>query len=476
MLVQRAGVLLAPAEHGDLADAREVRRRRGCRSRRRRLRRRARQRPPSALRLRERRARADRPARASRASSGVGEDLQVVEAVPAQRLEDRARSRRRRRPAARGRSCCGSARASRRGGRRGSGRGARSICSGGSRQRCHESYSRPTSAPLSSISSAASASELATVQYWANSRWTGSSATGTPCARPSSAIARMPSRIVSRSSPGPVRKRTHSGSKGARRRMRRADRLDALAGVGRSSISGSGRIDGTAGTAAAAPSPLARKRSSESSPSFISQIPIPSAPAARYASRSSANDWPTVVICEIESLTATCSSPAQQAASRRACPSPRRAPARDACSRRCARAGRPASRDPGSPGAGARGSSGRARASPSTGRPGARLTFAAWRSAGESATRLQDRRLEVRHVPRDPRLDAVGVALAQLLRPRAVAGGRARRRRRPSRARAAPAAGSRGARRRRARATGRSSAAGRRRPSPRPAAGRARPR
>jgi hypothetical protein len=53
------------------------------------------------------------------------------------------------------------------------------------------------------------------------------------------------------------------------------------AGSSGPSISGSGRIDGTAGTAAAAPRPLSRKRSSESSASFISQIPIPSAPAAR---------------------------------------------------------------------------------------------------------------------------------------------------------------------------------------------------
>jgi len=65
-------------------------------------------------------------------------------------------------------------------------------------------------------------------------------------------------------------------------------------------MSGSGRIEGTEGTAAAAWSPLAWKRSSESSSSFISQIPTPSAPAARYASRSSANDCVTVVICEIE--------------------------------------------------------------------------------------------------------------------------------------------------------------------------------
>ena len=53
------------------------------------------------------------------------------------------------------------------------------------------------------------------------------------------------------------------------------------AGSAGPSISGSGRIEGTAGIAVAASSPLARKRSSESSASFISQMPIPSAPAAR---------------------------------------------------------------------------------------------------------------------------------------------------------------------------------------------------
>src|SRR4051812_41834235 len=34
---------------------------------------------------------------------------------------------------------------------------------------------------------------------------------------------------------------------------------------------------------------------------------------------------------------------------------------------------------------------------------------------------VEDRRLEVRRVRRDPRLDTVGVAVTQLLRPRAVA-------------------------------------------------------
>ena len=53
------------------------------------------------------------------------------------------------------------------------------------------SYIRPQSAPASSTSAAASASELTIVQKPANSRWIGSSATGTPCARPSSAIDRL---------------------------------------------------------------------------------------------------------------------------------------------------------------------------------------------------------------------------------------------------------------------------------------------
>ena len=73
------------------------------------------------------------------------------------------------------------------------------------------------------------------------------------------------------------------------------------------------------------------------------------------------------------------------------------------------------------------------RAAPEYGSPWWRLTFAACRSAGERVTRLRIELLEVRHVPRDPRLDAVGVALAQLLGPRPVAGRRARRPRRPSR-------------------------------------------
>ena len=63
---------------------------------------------------------------------------------------------------------------------------------------------------------------------------------------------------------------------------------------------GSGWIEGISGTALAAPSPLCAKRSSESSASFSSQMPIASTPAARYASRSSAKLAPRVLTCEIE--------------------------------------------------------------------------------------------------------------------------------------------------------------------------------
>ena len=69
-------------------------------------------------------------------------------------------------------------------------------------------------------------------------------------------------------------------------------------------ISGRGRMDGTSGTAAAEPRPLASNRSSASpsppSGSFSSQTPTASAPAAVYVWRSSAKLEVSVVICEIE--------------------------------------------------------------------------------------------------------------------------------------------------------------------------------
>ena len=73
----------------------------------------------------------------------------------------------------------------------------------------------------------------------------------------------------------------HGGSNGASRRMPARIASTRSAGSTGPFSSGSGRIEGTAGTAVAASSPLARKRSRESSSSFISQIPTPSAPASR---------------------------------------------------------------------------------------------------------------------------------------------------------------------------------------------------
>src|SRR5262245_47409693 len=69
-------------------------------------------------------------------------------------------------------------------------------------------------------------------------------------------------------------------------------------------ISGRGKIDGTAGTAAADPSPDASSSSRASvsppSASFSSQTPIPSTPAALYARTSFAKLDARVVTCEIE--------------------------------------------------------------------------------------------------------------------------------------------------------------------------------
>ena len=63
----------------------------------------------------------------------------------------------------------------------------------------------------------------------------------------------------------------------------------------------SGRIDGTVGTQLATPRPASRSSSTfaaSSSGSFISQIPIPSNPAAAYAATSSAKEAFTVEISD----------------------------------------------------------------------------------------------------------------------------------------------------------------------------------
>jgi hypothetical protein len=61
--------------------------------------------------------------------------------------------------------------------------------------------------------------------------------------------------------------------------------------------------------------------------------------------------------------------------------------------------------------------------------PPGMLEFAAAMSAGEEDDPPEDRRLEVRRVGGDTRLDAVGVALAQLLRPHPLTVSSSRRRR-----------------------------------------------
>src|SRR3954447_14740075 len=142
------------------------------------------------------------------------------------------------------------------------------------------------------------------VQSSPPTRLIGSSPIRTPARAASSPMVRRPSTTVSRSSPGPVR---HTTELGSNRASLCTDAQIASIRLLRSagpSISGSGRIDGTAGTAAALPSPLASSCSSAwsspSSGSLISQMPIPSTPAAAYARRSASNVAPSVVICEIE--------------------------------------------------------------------------------------------------------------------------------------------------------------------------------
>ena len=111
------------------------------------------------------------------------------------------------------------------------------------------------------------------------------------------------------------------------------------------------------------------------------------------------------------------------APARRASPSRRRGPGPARCSRRCARAGRPASGGPAAPGTGARGSSGRARASRAYGSPWCEVRVRGLEVGGREATcarAIADSRFGM--CAREPRLDPVGVALAQLLRPGSVAG------------------------------------------------------
>ena len=135
LLDERAGVLLPPAEDRHVASRARGGRRRGCRSPRRRPRRRARSAPlpagqeglPAAPCELVGRHVPQRVGERGAEGAVVGEDLEVVEAVPARTVEERpgcAGRRRRRRPAEGGRRSCAWARARRRRGRRRSGRRA----------------------------------------------------------------------------------------------------------------------------------------------------------------------------------------------------------------------------------------------------------------------------------------------------------------------------------------------------------------
>ena len=162
--------------------------------------------------------------------------------------------------------------------------------------------------------------------------------------------------------------------------------------------------------------------------------------------------------------------------SRRACPSRRRGPGRATCSRRCARAARPASRGPGLRGNGRQRKFWSSESAPPYGSPWRRFTFIRSRSAGESTTRCErcstrDSGCAARAAPGcGPRSAPAAVrpravADVELARGVALHAPRQLLQLDPEQPLARPA-----------RATDRSSAAGRRRSSPPPAAGRARPR
>ena len=166
--------------------------------------------------------------------------------------------------------------------------------------------------PASSSNSSASGIVVIRVSWSRCEAWIGSSPSRTPASSAAAATRRRPSITSRRASAssrppaGPVRQSTQSGSKRARRC------IDAHIDSIRSSTSSGpsttafGRIEGTVGTQFVTRRPLDRSaaRSVSSSPSFISQIPIPSKPAAAYARTSSSNDAPTVEISLSERITA----------------------------------------------------------------------------------------------------------------------------------------------------------------------------
>ena len=156
--------------------------------------------------------------------------------------------------------------------------------------RCHRSTMIPTfGSPASSRSSSASGIEVINVSESRSEAWIGSSPSRTPASSAEAATRRRPSitrRLASsslRPPAGPVKQRTQSGSKGAKRRIEAQSESIRVSTSSGPSITVFGRIDGTRGTQFVTLSPLARTASrlaSSSVPSFISQMPIPSKPAA----------------------------------------------------------------------------------------------------------------------------------------------------------------------------------------------------
>ena len=115
--------------------------------------------------------------------------------------------------------------------------------------------------------------------------WIGSRPIRTPSSRATRASSRRPSTAIARASEGarspcaPVRRRTTSGSKAARRRIEPASSRTRSSGSAGSAESAFGRIESSVGKQIVACSPDSRKRSSDSasrpSGSLNSAMPIP---------------------------------------------------------------------------------------------------------------------------------------------------------------------------------------------------------
>ena len=165
--------------------------------------------------------------------------------------------------------------------------------------RCQVSKRIPTSA--SPISSSACSIVETGESTSACDGWIGSSATGTPCRAPASAILRMPSITASRSSPGPVRKNTQLGSSSANRATDRQIDSTRASGSSGPGISGDGRIEPAAGRHAETREPALAQLPGHVVDTVELELEDPDrpCPAARYAASSSSNEAGNVVHSQI---------------------------------------------------------------------------------------------------------------------------------------------------------------------------------